>query len=109
MERAAAPGSDNQRRGGTLLHLLLHVAQELGLHQPLETLLATFPANQVQQEDADCRSHGSRRQILRELLVMPGNQNHHQQIRTDRNKEKGIVRDRQGQEPEYTKLNEIRQ
>jgi len=38
--------------------------------------------------------------------VIPGNQNHHEQIATDRKKEKGIIRDGKEEEPQRTELKE---
>jgi hypothetical protein len=39
---------------------------------------------------------------------MPGNQNYRKQITADRKEEKGIIRDRNQNEPEQTKLKEER-
>ena len=103
--RRRQAGND-QRRGGMLFHLPLQIIEKLWFYQPLETFLATFPANQVQQEDADCRSGGCGEHVERELIVMPGSQEHHEQITTDRKEEKGIIGDSEEEEPEHAKLQE---
>lgn len=97
---------DDQHYRGVPLHLPLQVAEEPWFHQPLQAFLATFPANQVQQENADSGSGGSRQHAERELAGMPRNQKHCKQIAADRKKEKGIVRNGKEEESEDTILKE---
>jgi hypothetical protein len=40
------------------------------------------------------------------LIVMPGNEKHHEQVAADGNEEKGIVRNGKQDEPEHAKLKE---
>ena len=87
-ERRRRRAGDDQRHGSVLLHLLLQVAEEFRLHQQLEAFFATFPASQVEQEDANCGPCGRGQHIFDKLLMMPDNQNHGEQIATDRQEEK---------------------
>jgi hypothetical protein len=88
--------------------LLLQVTQELWLHRPFEAFLAAFAANQIQKEYADGRSRGRRKHVQRKPLVIPCDQNHREQIATDRKEEEGIIRNRKEHEPEPAQVQKNR-
>ena len=103
-KRGRRKAGDDQRHGGAMFHLIPEINEELRFHQPLQAFLAAFAANEIQQEDTDCGANGRGKDVERELIVMAGNQKHREQITPDRKEEKGVIRDREEEQPERAKL-----
>ncbi len=66
--------------------------------QFLEAFLASFPAHQIQQQNADYRSDRCRQHINKKLTVMPCDECNQEEIVADRKKEKRRIQDAQDDE-----------
>ena len=80
------------------LHVFLQINEPFRRHHFLEPFLASFPAHQIQQQNADYRSDRCRQHINKKLPVMPCDECNQEEIVADRKKEKRRIQDAQDDE-----------